>query len=117
MKSGDVLLVAFPRADLTQGKLRPALMIAEMPGRHEDILLAMISSKTHQFVVGFDELLSENDPDFTSSGMKKASVIRLTRLATVERGVIPARLGEISPTRLTTIYERLISLLESMKKR
>ncbi len=28
MKSGDIVLVRFPQADLTTGKLRPALVVA-----------------------------------------------------------------------------------------
>jgi len=87
-----------------------------MSGRHEDIFLAMISSKTHQFVVGFDVLISENDPDFSITGLKSTSVIRLTRLATVEKHIIIAKLGKINRDRLITIYNRLINLMESLKK-
>ena len=117
MKPGDIVLVAFPRTDLLRGKLRPALVLALMPGRHEDVLLAMISSKTHQFVVGFDEFINEDDPEFATSGLKTASVIRLSRLATVERRLIVAKLGEIEKTRLLSILERIINLLDSQKGR
>ena len=115
MNPGDIVLVAFPRVDLVHGKLRPALVIALMPGRHEDVLVAMISSKTHQLIAGFDELIAESDSDFAVTGLKKTSVIRLSRLATVERNIIPAKLGEIHDARMAVIYERLISLLESQK--
>jgi len=116
MKPGDVILVAFPSTDLTRGKLRPALVLAEMPGRHKDVLLAMISSKTHQFIVGFDELIKTSDSDFSSSGLKTTSVIRLSRLATVEKRIIVAKLGEIDERRLIILYNRLIALLESLKQ-
>ena len=116
MKPGDIILVEFPKTDLTKGKLRPALVLALMPGRHGDALLAMISSKTHQFVVGFDILISETDPGFSTTGLKSTSVIRLTRLATVEKRLIVAKLGEIDRRRLVTIYDRLINLMESLKK-
>ncbi len=90
-------------------------MLAAMPGRHEDILMAMISSKTHQFIIGFDEFIKETDPDFTMTGLKQTSVIRLSRLATIQKRIIPAKLGEIDEARLTAIYDRLCDFLESLK--
>ncbi|RME40829.1 MAG: type II toxin-antitoxin system PemK/MazF family toxin, partial [Caldilineae bacterium] len=38
MKSGDIVLLRFPQADLAEGKLRPALVVALAPGRHPDLL-------------------------------------------------------------------------------
>ncbi len=37
MKPGDIVLIRFPQADLTEGKLRPTLVIAISPGRHRDL--------------------------------------------------------------------------------
>ncbi len=47
MKPGDVILVRFPQTDLQVGKLRPALVLAISPGRHSDVLLAMITSRPY----------------------------------------------------------------------
>ena len=116
MKPGDIILTEFPKTNFSRGKLRPALVIALTPGRYEDALLAMISSKTHQFIVGFDVLIRENDPDFARTGLKSTSVIRLSRLATVEKRIIVAKLGEVDKNRLTVIYDRLINWMESLKK-
>jgi len=116
MKPGDIILTEFPKTDFSKGKLRPALVFALMPGRYEDALLAMISSKTHQFVVGFDVLIRENDSAFSQTGFMSTSVIRLSRLATVEKRIIVAKLGEVDRDRLTVIYDRLINWMESLKK-
>ena len=56
MKPGDLVLVPFPQADAQAGKLRPALVLAIAPGRHKDILLAMITSRDYQVVPGYDEI-------------------------------------------------------------
>jgi mRNA interferase MazF len=48
MKPGDLVLIRFPQADLKQGKLRPALIIAISPSRYPDLLLALISSVSIQ---------------------------------------------------------------------
>jgi len=45
--------------------------------------------------------------NFPASGLKARSIIRLTRLVTVEERVVNARLGEISPERLRRIKMRL----------
>jgi mRNA interferase MazF len=41
MKSGDIVLFRFPRADLQAEKLRPALVVAVTPGRYDDLLFAL----------------------------------------------------------------------------
>ncbi|MBE9248987.1 type II toxin-antitoxin system PemK/MazF family toxin [Dolichospermum sp. LEGE 00240] len=111
MKPGDIVLIRFPQADLKSGKLRPALVIAIAPGRHRDLLLALISSCLHQATVGFDEIINTSDSDYITTGLKVASLIRLGRLTSVESSVINARLGNISPERLILIKNLLINWL------
>ena len=111
MKPGDIILIRFPQADLKQGKLRPALVVAISPSRHRDLLLALISSRLHQVTPEFDEIINPLDSDYMTTGLKVASVIRLGRLTTVEQSVINARLGCISPERLQHIKTILIGWL------
>jgi mRNA interferase MazF len=47
---GQVVLFPFPKTDATPGKLRPALLLGKLPGRHGDWLACMVSSLFHQFV-------------------------------------------------------------------
>jgi mRNA interferase MazF len=77
-KPGQVVLFRFPRTDLVEGKLRPALLISEAPGPYDDWLICMISSQLHQQIEGFDELIEEGDSDFQQSGLKKTSVMRIS---------------------------------------
>ena len=64
MKPGDIVLVRFPQTDLQASKLHPALIIAVAPGRYGDLLLALISSRIHQQVPRFDEVIDPTDADF-----------------------------------------------------
>ena len=112
MKPGDIVLLRFPQADLAAGKLRPALVVAIAPGRHPDVLLALITSRAYQEIPDFDEVVDPAQADFTSSGLKARSIIRLARLVSVEDAVVNARLGEISPQRLRRIKKRLVEWLE-----
>lgn len=112
MKPGDIILIRFPQTDLLIGKLRPALVVAIAPGRHADLLLALISSRTYQAVPQFDEIIDPSDSDYAVTGLKVRSVVRLARLASVEASVINARLGNISSKRLRRIRRRLTDWLQ-----
>lgn len=107
MKPGDIVLIRFPQADLKAGKLRPALVVAIVPGRHEDVLLALITSRVHQAVPDFDEIIETDDRAFAQTGLKMRSVIRLGRLATVDVSVVNARLGEVGSHHMVSVRRRL----------
>lgn len=113
MKAGDIVLVRFPQTDLQTGKLRPALVIAMAPGRHDDVLLALVTSRTYQALPEFDEIIEPDDDDFAQTGLKVRSVVRLARLATVDASVINARLGEVGRHRLVSIKRRLAAWLHA----
>ena len=113
MKSGDIVLVRFPHADLKAGKLRPALVVEIAPSHHSDLLLALISSRIHQTISNFDNIIDTSDDDYLVTGLKTISVIRLSRLATVESSIISARLGNISLDRLKRIKTRLINWIST----
>jgi len=104
---GQVVLFLFPKADATPGKLRPALLLGMLPGRHGDWLVCMVSSQFHQFVDGFDEIVSEDSEDYQSSGLKMPSVLRIGRLAVMEGSVFVGSIGEIASSRLERIKIRL----------
>lgn len=102
-KAGQIVLFRFPQTNLEEGKLRPALLLGKLPGDYEDWLICMISSQSHQYISGFDELVRENDDDFVLSGLKIPSVIRVGRLAVVSGDTLLGAIGEISQERLERI--------------
>jgi len=67
----------------------------------------MISSQLHQQIEGFDEVIKEADSDFQQSGLKKASVVRISRLAVVEGNILEGRIGKISSDRMQRIRRRI----------
>ena len=58
--TGDIVLFRFPQTDLRIGKLRPALLLKELPGELDDWLVCMISSQMHQEIPGLEPVI-----DFT----------------------------------------------------
>jgi len=55
---GQVALVRFPFSDQTGAKLRPVLLVCRAPGRHDDWLVCMISSRLVHAVPEFDGAVS-----------------------------------------------------------
>lgn len=108
---GDVVFIDFPYADQASSKLRPALVIAMIPGKYNDVLIAAISSRLYQAVPDFDEVIRQTDEDFQLTGLKIPSLVRLGKLTSVESQMISARLGNISSARLVQIKERISAWL------
>lgn len=85
IQEGQIILFRFPHTDQLYGKLRPALVIRGLPGAYGDWLICMISSNLSQQIPDFDEVIKEDAADFGQSGLKTSSVIRIGRLAVVNK--------------------------------
>ncbi len=107
IRERQVVLFRFPKTNQAKGKLRPALVVRKVPGPYDDWLISMISSQVSQEVADFDEIISEKDADFISSGLKQISLIRIARLAVVEKTTLIGAIGEISFARLNRIKKKL----------
>lgn len=107
VRDGQIVLVRFPQTDQDAGKLRPALVVRRLPGRHDDWLISLISSNLSQQLPDFDEVVRESDEDFTTSGSKVASLIRIGRLAVVDQQLFIGSIGRLSDARVRAIKSRL----------
>ena len=109
--AGQIALFRFPQVDLLQSKLRPALLLGELPGPYGDWLICMVSSQLHQAIEGFDEIIAQDDADYGASGLKSASVIRIGRLAVIEGTALLGAIGTISQSRLQRVRQHLADWL------
>ena len=107
IEEGQTVLFRFPKTDQTEGKLRPALILRQLPGQYNDWLICMISSQIDQRITDFDEIISSNDPDFKQSGLKLPSLIRISRIAVVNSDILLGKLGQIDSQRLFRIKQKL----------
>ena len=110
-RPGQIALVHFPQADLERSKLRPVLVLARLPGDFDDWLVCMISSQLRHEIRGFDETLQRSDGDFSASGLKAASLIRVGRLAVIEGSMSVGTIGAIAADRLHRVRHKLASWL------
>ncbi len=84
---GDIVLLKFPFTDGKTIKKRPAIVILDT--NDGDLVVARITSQL--FNTEFD-IIVENWRD---SGLKLPSVIRLHKLATLEKSIVDLKLGRI----------------------
>lgn len=75
----------------------------------------MISSQLNQSMDNFDEIVSTDDPDFSESGLKESSVIRISRIAVVEEAILEGTIGKISDQRLNRIHRKLAEWMRNGK--
>ena len=71
----------------------------------------MVSSQLSQQVPEFDEVIKAEDTDFLQSGLKTTSIIRITRLAVVNKSVLLSSIGNIGIERLLSIKTKLSALI------
>jgi mRNA interferase MazF len=89
---GSIILIHFPFTDMSGVKLRPALVIHESD---QDVVVAFISSRIPKHRSDADLLIPANHPSFAGTGLKRPSVIRFDKVATVSRDLIEGGIGEI----------------------
>lgn len=89
---GDIILVPFPNSDLTQGKLRPALVLYEDLIENETTI-AYISSKVPIIPSPCDILVTRGRLSFDESGLRLNSVIKLNKITTMKTYFIAGLLG------------------------
>jgi mRNA interferase MazF len=107
MNPGDIVLVPLPQVGGGTPKLRPALFLVDLPGPYQTMLLCGISTQLHTLIPNWDELIHPGDGDFPTSGLHKASVIRLSYLAGAEPGEVTGLIGGIAAARLVRLRSRL----------
>lgn len=96
MIRGKIVLVPFPFDDFSFVKVRPAVCLTEPVGQHRHVVLAFISSQMPVDLQETDIVLDSTHADFTSTGLRATSVIRLHRMMTVTASLFKRELGELS---------------------
>lgn len=97
MQRGKIVLTPFPFTNLAGSKPRPALVVSASSKGGADVILAFISTVFNgRNLQPTDELLLATDSEFGLKGLKKDSVFKMDKLATIEKSVIYGEIGEAS---------------------
>jgi mRNA interferase MazF len=107
MSPGDVVLIPLPVLGGSSTKLRPALYLSHLPGPFQSLLLCGITTQLQQLEANWDELVQPADVDFASSGLHRASAVRLSYLYSADLSEIAGVIGHVDPSRLQRLCQRL----------
>jgi len=106
---GKIILIPVPYTDLTAAKLRPALVIFE--GRR-DLIVAAITTTMYNFFPDLDVIIDMDDPEFRKTGLKAASILKLTKISTVRKDLAEGELGEINGDLREEVNQKLRRIFE-----
>ncbi len=101
-KQGDIVLVPFPFTDLSGQKVRPAIILSRQENR-DDVTVCFVSSINTKKILLNEILISEKDKSFADTGLKVRSIVKVTKIATLEKKVILGKLGMLGPENLNKI--------------
>jgi len=104
MAKGDILLITFPFTDLSGTKLRPAVVLAETG---TDITVCFITTQM-QWQEPTDLVLNPSN----TNGLKKLSLLRTSKIATLNISLARGFLGELTGFELTALNNNLKQLLQ-----
>ena len=102
MKKGDIVLIKFPFTDLSGNKLRPALVLFDSGN---DIIVAFISSVLSEKFIGDIPLVKSNE-----NGLKKESVLKLSKLATLSKNLVAGKIGVLSANEIMQVNNGLLKM-------
>ena len=102
---GDVVLVRFPFSDLSQQKLRPALVLAD--AGQDDFILCQITSQPY-----YDHrAIKLEQSSFTSGQLIKTSYVRPARLFTANVGIMERPVAHLKPEIREGIVREIMRLM------
>ena len=103
--TGAVVLVRFPFSDLSQAKLRPAIVLAGV-GRG-DWILCQVTSKPY----GDTHAVKLEDVSFSTGALRVTSYARPGKLFTASHNLIETRVAVLKTEWLTEVVNAVVSLL------
>jgi mRNA interferase MazF len=96
MKIGDIILIPYPFAELSNRKIRPAVVIAETSDKYKDLVVSAISSVIPDKLSSRELILNHGGYNH----LRVNSVIKVDRIVTLKREDKLANMGKLSPFEL-----------------
>jgi mRNA interferase MazF len=108
MKTGDIVIIPFPFAELTDIKARPAVVITETKDKYKDLVLSAISSQLHD-PTNEAEILIEPE---SGNGLRTMSIIKVDRIFTLKKEKLISNIGRLNMQQLDKFKYVFQSLVE-----
>lgn len=104
MKKGDIVLISFPFTDISGNKNRPAIILINSD---EDITVCFVTTQL-KWQSDYDIIIQPS----ISNRLKKTSLIRLNKFATLDKNLVIGLLGELDNNYIEILNRNLIEILE-----
>ena len=104
MPKGEIILIPFPFTNLTDTKIRPCLVLIEA---EFDVTVSFIATQT-----GWNDKAALAAKPSVANGLKKESLIRLNKLATIDKELVIGKIGSLSKDELTAVDQKLKEVLQ-----
>ena len=109
-KAGDIVVLPFPFSDLSESKVRPAVVLAR--ANQSDWILCQITSNPY----GDAQAIVIAQTDFKSGMLQLQSYARPSKLFTANEGLMISIEGTLKPEKLNEIREVIVNILSQADK-
>jgi mRNA interferase MazF len=106
LAAGSVVSVPFPFSDLSQSKIRPALVLAGI--ERNDWILCQITSNPYSD----PKAVTITDDSFSRGSLQKISYARPGKLFTANEQLITVEIGSLKKETLKKVVEAVIEILQ-----
>jgi mRNA interferase MazF len=104
MAKAEIVLIPFPFTNLSDVKVRPCLILIET---EYDVTVSFITTQT-----GWNDKASVTIKANAGNGLKKDSLIRLNKLATIDKELIFGKIGILSKEEINLVNQKLKEVLQ-----
>lgn len=108
MKTGSILLVPFPFAELTNRKVRPSVLICRTNDKYSDLVIAAISSVVPDEITETEIFLQPSK----INGLRTGSIIKVDRIVTMKSNDLIAHIGELDNSELRDFKKKFQDLVD-----
>jgi mRNA interferase MazF len=104
MAKGDIVLISFPFSNLNGSKLRPAIVLIESV---QDFTVCFITTQL-AWQESTDLILNP----LPTNGLKKTSLIRTNKLATLDKSLSKGLIGKMNQLEIEQLNQKLKSVFQ-----
>ncbi|SHI53076.1 mRNA interferase MazF [Tangfeifania diversioriginum] len=107
MNIGDIVLIPFPFSELSQVKVRPAVVITETKDKYKDLVVSAISSVVPTNISDREFIIAKSE----KNNLRVKSVVKTDRIVTVKREKVITVMGKLTGNELNKFRSILVAMI------
>jgi len=107
MNIGDIVLIPFPFSELSQVKVRPAVVITETKDKYKDLVVSAISSVVPTNISDREFIIAKSE----KNNLRVKSVVKADRIVTVKRERVITVMGKLTGNELNKFRSILVAMI------